>query len=78
MKYLAYAMNLVWLAVVAYELIEKGIPDNVDEFLFVAVIVILPVVNMIALSAKDDDESILSLWLEVKKKNLRKQLSDDR
>jgi len=31
---------------------------------------------MIELSAKDDD-GILNLWLEVKKKNPRKQLSDD-
>jgi hypothetical protein len=59
-------------------LLKKGFLTMLDYFLFVVVFLISQVVDMIALAAKVDDESILSLWLEVKKKNLRKQLSDDR
>lgn len=77
MKNLANVLNLGLLAFTAYILSEHGAPKKADVLLWVALAAILPVVNMIALSAKDDDESILSLWLEVKKKNLRKQLSDD-
>jgi hypothetical protein len=77
LKYLAYTMHCVLLAFAAYGLIEKGIPDDAYYFLFVVVFLISQVVDMIALSAKDDDDGIFNLWLKVKKKNLRKQLSDD-
>lgn len=70
-------MHCVLLAFAAYGLIEKGIPDDAYYFSFVVVFIISQVVDMIALSVKDDDEGIFNLWLKVKKKNLRKQLSDD-
>ena len=76
MKYLANALNIGMLVFALYLLYDSGIRDAADLAVF-ALLVGTPIINMILLHTKDSSDSIFNLWLEVKKKNLRKQLKDD-
>ncbi len=82
LKWIAVLGNLGILGFVAYIVAEEGVPDLDDiEFWILAGLFAAPTANLWHIivtsssgSSSGDDENILTLWLRVKKSELRKRL----
>ena len=79
MKNLVVSMHVIWLLVWTYMLIFE-IGENVDgleDYLIVLCIYIPPIVTLYYLyHSESEGESLLSLWLKVRKKKLKDELED--
>jgi|TARA_R110002012_G_scaffold317263_1_gene533230 hypothetical protein len=79
MKNLVVSMHVIWLLVWTYMLIFE-IGENVDgleDYLIVLANFTLPIVTLYYLyHSESEGESLLSLWLKVRKKKLKDELED--
>ena len=76
MKNLVVSLNVIMLLVVGY-LLYLGGPDSPDEYLVVAFLLVSPLVTLYYLYLSESEgDSLLSLWLKVRKKKLKDELED--
>jgi hypothetical protein len=79
MKNLVVSMHAIWILVWTYMLIFE-IGENINEledYLIVLAQYTLPIVTLYYLYLSESEgESLLSLWLKVRKKKLKDELED--
>ena len=76
MKNLVVSLNIILLAVVGY-MLTQGTPDRPDEILSAFLLLVTPLVTLYYLYLSESEgDSLLSLWLKVRKKKLKDELED--
>ena len=76
MKNLIVSLNIIVLVVVGY-LLTQGAPNKPGEILSVFLLLATPLVTLYYLYLSEPEgDSLLSLWLKVRKKKLKDELED--
>jgi len=59
-----------------YVFYEQGPPNNYNELFFYLLMLtpILTLIHLIIIRNKDNEESLFSLWVKLKKKNIKEEL----
>tara|TARA_B100000579_G_C22048242_1_gene495812 strand:- start:194 stop:439 length:246 start_codon:yes stop_codon:yes gene_type:complete len=73
---LIIVLNFICVGFFIYQFFELGFPDKGRE-LFVYVLLLTPILTLHHLMFnrnKDDEESLFSLWVKLKKKNIKDEL----
>ena len=76
MNYLLIILNLFPPAFLFYQILDHGVSDN-EDMLLVLLFILIPIMNIAYIVGTISDESLLGLWLQVRKKKLKKQLQDE-
>tara|TARA_Y100001970_G_scaffold212977_1_gene260172 strand:+ start:4394 stop:4630 length:237 start_codon:yes stop_codon:yes gene_type:complete len=76
MKNLVVSLNIILLLVVGY-LLSLGGPNSPVQYLAIAFLLVSPLVTLYYLYLSESEgDSLLSLWLKVRKKKLKDELED--
>lgn len=73
---LAVLGNTIVLLVLMYLIVVNGAPNEITGVLFVLGIALFASLNLFVILGLEQKDSIISLWLQVRKKRLREQLKE--
>ena len=76
LKNFVILLNVICIAFVAYNLNKHGIPNGDGDFFWVMALTLTPILTIYYLYSNQDnkEDSIFSLWLEVRRKKLKDEL----
>ena len=72
-KFLTFC-NLILVGLMAFWFIHDGSNIRFGEFLIIAGISLLAVLNIVYIHSDENEESLLNLWIKTKKKKLKDEL----
>ena len=69
-------LNFIVLFFITYEIYELGLPKRLEHYyvLLIPITNILTIYYLIFKHFKSNEESLFSLWLKLKKKNIKEEL----
>ena len=73
---LAVFGNTIVLLVLMYLIVVNGVPSEIEVVLIVLGFAFLGFLNLFVILGLEQKDSIISLWLQVRKKRLREQLEE--